>query len=84
MNIIGLGRQDIIELARQAGFVVDEADCIRAPKTLRVGFELELEHFANLVATHEREACCSIVYGLCESDNVAQRIVDAIRARGTT
>jgi hypothetical protein len=32
----------------------------------------------------EREACCAIVYGLCESDNVAQRIVDAIRARGTT
>jgi len=32
----------------------------------------------------EREACCVIVYGQCESDNVAQRTVDAIRARGTT
>ena len=32
----------------------------------------------------EREACCKIVYGLCESDNVAQRTVDAIRARGET
>lgn len=31
----------------------------------------------------EREACCKIVYGQCESDNVAQRTVDAIRARGT-
>jgi len=30
----------------------------------------------------EREACCSIVHGQCESDNVAQRTVDAIRARG--
>jgi hypothetical protein len=30
----------------------------------------------------EREACCSIVWGLCGSDNVAQRTVDAIRARG--
>jgi hypothetical protein len=30
----------------------------------------------------EREACCRIVYGQCESDNVAQRTVDAIRARG--
>lgn len=30
----------------------------------------------------EREACCKIVYGLCESDNVAQRTVNAIRARG--
>ena len=31
----------------------------------------------------EREACCAIVYGRCESDNVAQRTVDAIQARGT-
>ena len=44
----------------------------------------ELERFAALVAAQEREACCAIIYGLCESDNVAQRTVDAIRARGTT
>ena len=30
---------------------------------------------------HEREACCAIVYGLCGSDNEAQRIVDVIRSR---
>ena len=41
-----------------------------------------IERFAALVAAHEREACCSIVHGQCESDNVAQRTVDAIRARG--
>ena len=41
-----------------------------------------LERFAELVAAAEREACCSIVYGQCGSDNVAQRTVDAIRARG--
>ena len=29
----------------------------------------------------ERAACCAIVYGQCGSDNVAQRTVDAIRAR---
>ena len=46
--------------------------------------ENELQAFAALVAAHEREACCAIVYGQCESDNVAQRTVDAIRARGTT
>ena len=34
------------------------------------------------VAEREREACCKIVHGQCESDNVAQRTVDAIRARG--
>jgi hypothetical protein len=48
----------------------------------------ELGAFAALVEAaaraDEREACCAIVYGLCESDNVAQRTVDAIRARGTT
>ena len=42
------------------------------------------EAFAALVAAYEREACCKIVYGQCESDNVAQRTVDAIRARGET
>jgi hypothetical protein len=36
-----------------------------------------------LTAAAEREACCKIVYGLCESDNVAQRTVNAIRARET-
>jgi hypothetical protein len=30
----------------------------------------------------EREAICPIVYGLCVSDNNAQEIVNAIRARG--
>jgi len=30
----------------------------------------------------ERKACCAIVYGECESDNVAQRTVDAIQSRG--
>ena len=44
----------------------------------------ELERFAALVAAHEREACCKIVHGQCESDNVAQRTVDAIRARRET
>ena len=41
-------------------------------------------HLVELVeraAEAEREACCAIVWGLCESDNVAQRTVDAIRAR---
>jgi len=31
----------------------------------------------------EREAICEIVYGLCVSDNNAQEIVNAIRARGS-
>jgi hypothetical protein len=31
----------------------------------------------------EREAICPIVFGLCVSDNNAQEIVNAIRARGS-
>jgi hypothetical protein len=31
----------------------------------------------------EREAICPIVHGLCISDNNAQEIVNAIRARGS-
>ena len=31
----------------------------------------------------EREAICPIVFGLCISDNNAQEIVNAIRARGS-
>ena len=60
------------EFAEQAGFAVYGWN------------ENEFKKFATLVAAQEREACCAIIYGLCESDNVAQRTVDAIRARGTT
>ena len=71
-------REDVIRMAREADILVpnyyDEPGA-----TLH-----QLERFAALVAAHEREACCKIVYGLCESDNVAQRTVDAIRARGET
>jgi hypothetical protein len=39
--------------------------------------------FANLVAAkitqQEQDRCCAIVFGQCESDNVAQRTVNAIR-----
>jgi hypothetical protein len=65
---------DIIRMAREAGMV---GMLTRFMLTLD-----ELEHFAALVAAAERETCCKIVYGQCESDNVAQRTVDAIRARG--
>jgi hypothetical protein len=49
-------RDDIIRMARQVGFVLDEADFIY-PNPRRSGIQLELERFAALVAQHEREAC---------------------------
>ena len=51
-----MNREDIIRMAREAGFTVDEADFVTAPKTIRMGFQLELERFAALVAAVEREA----------------------------
>ena len=68
---------NIIDLTKEAGIVQFGDGFIDITKD-------ELDKFAALVAAQEREACCAIVYGLCESDNVAQRTVDAIRARGTT
>lgn len=44
-----------------------------------------LEIFANLIAAkatqQEQDRCCAIVFGQCESDNVAQRTVNAIRGK---
>ena len=67
-----MSRDDIIRMAREAGYGEAMVD-LHLPALIR---------FAELVAAAEREACCAIVYGQCESDNVAQRTVDAIRARG--
>jgi hypothetical protein len=77
-------KDDIIRMAREA----DEYAVVYANKKLSPDVfhpdwhSARDEHFAALVAAAERERCCGIVYGQCESDNVAQRTVDAIRARG--
>ena len=72
-------RDEMIRLAREV--------CVQAPQedletTVWAFDDAGLERFAVLIAEAEREACCSIVYGQCGSDNVAQRTVDAIKARG--
>jgi hypothetical protein len=47
--------------------------------------EMRITEFANLVAAKatqkEQDRCCAIVFGQCESDNVAQRTVNAIRGK---
>ncbi len=72
-------RDDIIRMARKAGFLTHEnslytnhryGDCLQ-----------EVEHFAALVRAAERKACCQIVTGLCISDNNAEEINKAILAR---
>lgn len=38
-----MNREDIIRMAREAGFTVDDAEFITAPKSGRTGFQLEIE-----------------------------------------
>jgi len=71
-----MSREDIIRMAREAGF----PDCAMGLASEDAG--QKTERFAALVAAAEREACAKIIYGLCISDNNAQEIVNAIRARG--
>jgi hypothetical protein len=74
-------REDIIRMARE---VEDYADTIYQKGEYHPGWvEVRDQRFAALVAEAEREACAKIVYGLCVSDNNAQEIVNAIRARGS-
>ncbi len=51
--------------------------------SITAGDGLARYRYAEYVAAAEREACAKIVYGLCVSDNNAQEIVNAIRARGS-
>jgi hypothetical protein len=76
-----MNRDDVTRMAREAGALQ-----IGFNKTIMQSeysmFAHELERFAALVAAAEREAVCRIVTGLCVSDNNAEEINRAIRARG--
>ncbi len=81
-----MNREDIIRMAREAGFVVDEKAKQHQPNcifhTHHMVDEL-LERFAALVAAHEREACAKVCdgwaeYGIPSSAAAAA----AIRKRG--
>ena len=83
-----MNRDDIIRMAREA--------CDQAPRedwnsTAWVFGDESLEHFANLVAAAEREACAKLCINIEQSEPLSDRIgwehgtVDchaAIRARG--
>ena len=68
-------QDEIIEMARQAGFVEYELD-----DGTTNAFDKRYEAFAKLVAQHEREACAKV----CEQPgwNAANWCAKAIRARG--
>jgi hypothetical protein len=76
-----MNREDIIRMAREAGFKkAGDAYC---------GLAHELERLAALVAAAEREACAKVCEArfmgdLNREDMEARRCAAAIRARGNT
>ena len=77
-----MNREDIIRMAREAGFEVYETDV-----WITDGWWTEeLERFAALVAAHEREECAKVCDVLAVHPEYASDITkvaaQAIRARG--
>lgn len=76
-------REDIIALAREAGFEIGSVTgSIYAPAPC----QSELERFASLIAAAEREACAKVCDARYMGDNnredmEAKRCAEAIRAR---
>ena len=73
-------KDDIIKLAREAGFEKVVAIHPDGAKTVTVAPVPELLAFANLVAAAEREACAKV----CEEHTIPSELANAIRERGTT
>ena len=72
-------REEIIDMARQAGFVDYELD-----DGTTNAFDVRYEAFARLVAEHEREKCAKVCDGYSDGRhaNMADLCAEAIRARG--
>ena len=72
-------RQEIIEMAKQAGFLDYELD-----DGTTHAFDKRYEAFAVLVASAEREACAKVCDGYSDGRhaNMADLCAEAIRARG--
>ena len=72
-------REEIIEMAEQAGFLDYELD-----DGTTDAFDKRYEAFAKLVADKEREACAKVCeeYAIGLERNYSEIIADKIRARG--
>ena len=71
-----MNRDDVIRMAREAGWDMDETVD---------GFSVRLERFATLVAAAEREACEQACWDAETNDWEGRKAcIDAIRARGNT
>ncbi len=80
-------RDDIIHMAREAGFEIEKTLYGPVPCVDGRGIDDRLERFAALVAEREREACARVCEARHMGDNnredaEARRCAAAIRARG--
>jgi hypothetical protein len=85
-------KDDILSMAKKAGFDCGPDDCVYNPDTLDgKALDKYLERFAALVAEKEREACQAVCINLGNkwtqmgawgSNTEFDQCADAIRARG--
>ena len=79
-------RDEIIEMARQAGWEMDDS-CVLEPEVVWYICQGQLEAFAKLVAAKEREACAKVCEELVievvgNSALAVDQCARTIRARG--
>jgi len=76
-----MNREDIIRMAREAGFNVEKGYLLRI-----TGIDEDLERFAALVASAEREACAKLCEEYETNNDIAETwlniVSEFIRARG--
>ena len=79
-----MNKEDIIRMAREAGFNVEQGYLLRI-----TGIDEDLERFAALVASAEREACANAMAYLVMTPTLTHGalvklsdVVNAIQARG--
>lgn len=78
-------RDDIIEMARDAGFVINDRGRQHQPNCIFHTHHMVdemLERFAHLVAVHEREECAKVIDDFGTTLANGAMLADAIRARG--
>ena len=64
--------------------IIDELRDVIANNQQFTTWTVSTPHLVELVnwaIQHEQNRCCAIVFSQCDSDNVAQRTVDAIRKK---
>jgi hypothetical protein len=62
MELVDMTQEDIIRMAREAGFVEYELE-----DYTQSGYDIRYERFAALVAAAEREACAKVVGELAQT-----------------